>query len=147
MSDSIIETVENIVELDKLPEKDRMELVTDALAGELKIINTKLVKILQDAYTTSETKHDQEVSETKPTPKAKSSLLCLVMFNGLIVTGDADGFIRLWDPANLIMSVWDVKQSGPVTCLLVSDAGLLYAGIRGEVTVWSYDLKIKTTLM
>lgn len=140
MSDSVVGTVKNIIALNKLPEKDRMELVTDALAGELNITNTKLIKILQDAYTTSETNH----LEAKPIAEAKSAIFCAAMYKGFIVTGDADGFIRLWDPANLTKHIWDVKQNSPVTYLLVSTKGLLYAGIRGEVTVW--ELQTVTTL-
>src|SRR5690349_22929959 len=93
MSDSVVETVENVVQLNKLREEVRMKLIADALAGKLDITNPTLIAILRDVY-----KSGIENMNVPPTLEGhKGKILCLTEYKGKLVSGGKDGTIRIWD--------------------------------------------------
>jgi WD40 repeat protein len=68
------------------------------------------------------------------------STLCLVCHSsGLVATGGADKFVRLWQPDTGKCLAEHMLHSGPVSCMAFSPDGntLVSVGIDGELFTWA----------
>lgn len=151
MSDSVIKTVENVVQLDKLSDEVKLKIIGTALSGKLDITDMDLIQILQDAYKTNlnlptSNAQTQKTLENKPSSVVGGEILCLIEFAGKLISGNSSGEIQIWDPTNLATYKYLGSHSeGSVNCFVVAN-GHLYSGANGEVKIWNSNFQLVKTI-
>lgn len=139
--DKTIESVGNIIPLSGISESERLELMQEVLNGKLDLTNPKLVEILKK-YLSSSPVQQEKTNETLPGHNGEISCLCI--FNGRLISGGADGSLKVWNMETM-KPIWTFSSTASITALIVAD-NKLFVGTKGHVVIRNNDLSEFQTL-
>ena len=138
--DKITQSVETVIQLDKISDTERLDLVQEVLNNELDLTNPKLVKILKEYLTSKQLPTENMKTQNLKESEQDGEISCLCMFNGQLVSGGADGSIKIWNTETMKPSTI-IPGSTPITCLAVI-RDQLFIGTKGSVIIRDKDLNV-----